>query len=237
MATLSPVKKYSKNELYGLTLTFSSVTTYTIGTGYCRDSTNVIDINVGSTLTVAITSSGANGLDTGAESSNQWYHYYVIMKADGTVAGLMSTSSSSPTLPSGYVYFRLVGSRRNDGSSNLLNMNQVDGNNIRWNYYAEEINTTLKVLNGGTATSFTDVDLSPLMPPTSTKAMIHLKNTGPGATMLRTNGSSVTSGHIDCNATSQVSQIMTTDASQIVEYSVALSGVCTIHVYGWIDLI
>ena len=50
-------------------------------------------------LTISIAASGANGLDTGSEANSTWYHIWVIAKADGTVAGLFSTSASSPTMP------------------------------------------------------------------------------------------------------------------------------------------
>lgn len=76
-------------------------------------------------LTPAITTSGANGLDTGAEAGDTWYYVYVIAKADGTVAGLFSTSATSPTMPSGYTFKALVGAVRNNGSSNFINFRQI----------------------------------------------------------------------------------------------------------------
>lgn len=75
-------------------------------------------------LTAAITSSGANGLDTGTEASGTWYYIWVIAKADGTVASLLSTSATAPTLPSGYTYKALVSIVRNDGSSNFVDFKQ-----------------------------------------------------------------------------------------------------------------
>lgn len=72
-------------------------------------------------VTADIAVSGANGLDTGAEASNTHYFAWVIYNpATATVAALLSTSATAPTLPSGYTYRALVGAVRNDGSSNFV---------------------------------------------------------------------------------------------------------------------
>jgi hypothetical protein len=57
--------------------------------------------------TVDCTVTGVNGLDTGALATG-WYYFYAIAKADGTAAGLASTSGTAPTMPSGYTYKKLV---------------------------------------------------------------------------------------------------------------------------------
>ncbi|TXH43637.1 MAG: hypothetical protein E6Q97_33795, partial [Desulfurellales bacterium] len=66
-----------------------------------------------------------NSLDTGSEASGTWYYVWVIYNGT-TVASLLSASSSSPTLPSGYTYKALVGAVRNDGSSNFIRFYQND---------------------------------------------------------------------------------------------------------------
>ncbi len=71
-----------------------------------------------------ITVSGAGGLDSGAEAANTWYYIWAIGKADGTKSAILSTSSSAPTMPSGYDFKALVSAVRNDGSSNFINFNQ-----------------------------------------------------------------------------------------------------------------
>lgn len=77
-------------------------------------------------LTVNIATSGANGLDTGAEAASTPYYTYVIYNpATVTVAGLLSASATSPTLPSGYTYYRRVGAVLNNSSSNLYRTRQV----------------------------------------------------------------------------------------------------------------
>lgn len=68
-------------------------------------------------LTIAGTSTGANGLDTGALASSTWYSLWVIWNGT-TTAGLMSLSATSPTMPSGYTYKARVGWVRTDGTAN-----------------------------------------------------------------------------------------------------------------------
>ncbi len=74
-------------------------------------------------LSIAITTSGANGLDTGAEASNTWYAIWCIYNpVTNTTAGLLSVSSTlgTITLPAGYTFGARVGWVRNDNSSNFL---------------------------------------------------------------------------------------------------------------------
>lgn len=65
-----------------------------------------------------------NGLDVGAEAANTWYYMWVI--SDGvTVSGLISLSSTAPTMPGAYIYKALVGAVRNDAGSNFMAMWQT----------------------------------------------------------------------------------------------------------------
>lgn len=80
-------------------------------------------------LTVDITASGANGLDTGSEAASTWYHIWVIYNGT-TVAGLLSTSATAPTMPSGYTYKAYVGAIYNSSGSNFVSMYQ-QGNRVR----------------------------------------------------------------------------------------------------------
>ena len=81
-------------------------------------------------LSLATSTSGANGLDTGSVATSTWYSVWVIYNGT-TVAGLLSTSASAPTLPSGYTYKARVGWVRTDGSSNLWRTIQY-GNRAQW---------------------------------------------------------------------------------------------------------
>ena len=77
-------------------------------------------------LTINSLTSGANGLDTGTIAASTWYYIYVIYNpATTTVAGLISLSSTSPTLPSGYTAFARIGANKIDGSLAFYRVRQV----------------------------------------------------------------------------------------------------------------
>jgi hypothetical protein len=119
-----------------------------VGTPYRATSVNV---------TAAITGSGANGLDTGSEASSTWYHIWVIY--DGTtIASLLSTSATTPTMPGAYTYKAYIGAVFNDSGSDFIQFNQF-GKTVR----REE----LKVLSNGTTTSYTALTLSDAVPSTA----------------------------------------------------------------------
>ena len=69
-------------------------------------------------LTPSLASSGANGLDTGAVAANTWYSTWIIGNGS-TTAGLLSLSTTAPTMPGGYSYKLRTGWVRTDGSSNI----------------------------------------------------------------------------------------------------------------------
>jgi len=72
-------------------------------------------------LTGNLASSGANGLDSGAEAASTWYNVWAIYNpTGGTWAALLSLSATAPTMPTNYTYKVRVGAIRNDSSSNLL---------------------------------------------------------------------------------------------------------------------
>lgn len=120
-------------------------------------------------LTLDITASGANGLDTGAEASGTWYYGWVIYNpTTDTVAGLLSTSSSAPTMPSGYTFKALVTAARNDGSSNFLAYRQF-GSKV---YYEAQ----QSALSNGTATTETAVALSSFVPPIAVETTLNTQH-------------------------------------------------------------
>jgi hypothetical protein len=85
-----------------ITVTADSVVVYT--------SNNIGRLLNAVSLTLSTTTSGANGLDTGTIANNTWYAVWVIYDpSTPTVAGLISTSATAPTLPTGYTYKARVG--------------------------------------------------------------------------------------------------------------------------------
>lgn len=129
--------------------------------GYAYSRTNISE-------TVSITSSGAGGLDTGAEANNTWYYIWIVSKLDGTVDGLLSTSSTSPVLPGGYVMKALVGSVRNDASGNFIGFSQHG-------YRGHYTSVPLPLIKEGTFTTsnWTAVGVADQFPPTASFVIMH----------------------------------------------------------------
>jgi hypothetical protein len=86
-------------------------------TGACRDDTDTdnIVLNSFNPLVKSLASTwaagnNAGGLDTGTRANNTWYWIWAIKNPiTGDTDALLSTSATSPTLPSGYTLKRRVG--------------------------------------------------------------------------------------------------------------------------------
>ena len=96
--------------------------------GFCYDlTTNIKITNTALTKKLdTVFSAGTNqgGLDAGAKANNTWYHSYAISKADGTSDFLFSTSATAPTMPSGFVNKRRIGSIKTNASGNIIQFKQ-----------------------------------------------------------------------------------------------------------------
>jgi hypothetical protein len=160
---------FPKGYISGPPPLFTSSSTVTVKAGLkARDSGNAADIEVGSDIAVALSTSGAAGLDAGSEASNTWYYLYLIRKSsDGTVSAILSATnesvSGSITYPSGYNQKRqLPIAIRNDGSSNILPFYTGAGWPFRpfigWNVAFSDALTTVgttNIFNGTIGTSYT----------------------------------------------------------------------------------
>lgn len=155
-------------------LTYNSASVVDIETGSCRDSTDQFNIVVTATLQANIAASGGGGLDTGAEAADTWYAVHVIEGPVTSPAGLLSLSSTAPTLPGTFNRFRHVGWVRNDGSSNFFRFSQLAMGSVR-RYEWDTAQDDMRVLNAGSATAFTDVDCSSFVPPTCRLAQMNLQ--------------------------------------------------------------
>ena len=178
------------NHVSGLRLAWVNTEDITIGTGRCRDDTNTVDMVNSGSITVQIdASAGANALDAGSSEANDtWYRVYLISGAGVTTAGVLNVDGT-PTMPTGYTHKRRIGWVRNNGSGNLLDFIQTGNGRRRIIDYNEAKNTALILLSGGTATTWTDVVGTALIPSTSENAQFHLMTNAwaAGWTMIRGN--------------------------------------------------
>lgn len=114
---------------------------------------------------LATGSNGANGLDTGSLANNTWYSVYVIYNpTTSTTASLLSLSSSSPTLPSGYTHFARTGWVRSNSSAALVPTLQLGRT-------AQYINGNSPVMVSGAAALNTTINISSSVPPTAIKVI------------------------------------------------------------------
>lgn len=121
--------------------------------------------------TCNITISGINGLDTGTEASNTWYYAFVI--SNGTTNGcLLSTSSTSPTLPNGYIYFAMASAIRNNNSGNFVDFYQT-------NYRIRYLGAQGPAANGFIQSSPGALSISDYVPPNAGEVDLALYGTTP----------------------------------------------------------
>ena len=182
-------------------------------------------------LTVDITASGANGLDTGSEA-NEMYYIWVANNGTTTI-GLLSLSSTAPTLPSGYTFKALVGPAPNRTGD--LDVIYQTGNIVTCQ--------STPILNAAALGSATEVDLSDYVPVTAKKVIYQVavsKNsaTQAGCWLAPASGSCPTYT-VSISGASGNLRIITTIA---VPITVALSvwcseylggGTITLKINGW----
>jgi hypothetical protein len=111
-------------------------------------------------VTLDISTSGVNGLDTGSVTSG-WYYVFLCYGTSGLCC-LASASSTMPTLPSGYAQFVRVGALRY-GSSNAFQAS------IQHGTYSKYIGNMYQFASGSTGgeSTFVGYDISTYIPETS----------------------------------------------------------------------
>jgi hypothetical protein len=165
--------------IFGLQISAASTTVVAVAPGGARDSNNNMTMVVGLSnpfgqvlpntqflnyqpgLLINSAVNGANGLDTGTIAASTQYAIYLIGDSrnyNPTAAVLSLTSNVAPVLPSGYDSYRLIGFWATDGSSHFVYTN-VKPQNIAGLLTYFNV-PPLSVLSGGTATSFTAMDLT-----------------------------------------------------------------------------
>ena len=242
--TQTPIVNLGEKYLVGLGMSRTDDENIAIATGQCRDSTNVWDIVVDSALNADNLTSGANGLDTGSVAANTHYAVYVIgdTTRHNDPAALLSTSFSSPTLPSGYDVFRRIGAVKTDATSDFLEFRQQGAGSDRWMYYDVAIATDI---TAGASATFAAVDASGGIPNVANASgMVDMlclfTPTAPNNTLeLRPGSSSAAAGYV--RASGAVAAVVETcnlicpyDASTGVDYKVAGSAVA-LSVAGYMD--
>lgn len=186
-------------------------------------------------LTISTASVGANALDTGAVANATWYAVWVIAKADGTVAGLLSASTTAPTLPSGYSFKARVGMVRTNGSALLYRTTQ-NGRRAEWIVDGTLLTARPVLASGSTSNVTTAVAWATGAPPTTGTLIMQ-------AVIWASNGTYwnffIGPSSTDINAcfVNQANQVMVFSMiplSSNFYWSANQSG-CNVYAYGWED--
>lgn len=148
----------------GLHIAYSSTTALTISSGSILDSTGNYQLTVPSTLTVTATSTGLNGIDTGALAASTVYAVYVVADpiTQQAIGAMVSANLTTPLLPFGYNAYALVGYITTDASSHFLLGYWTAGNSTRRLFMYDAPQAT--AVTAGNATSYTAVSLETLVP-------------------------------------------------------------------------
>jgi len=170
---ITPQALSLRGAIDGLTVAQAADTDHdvTVAAGSARDSTNTTNIELRAAITKQIDAAwaagtAAGGLDTGTVGNTTWYYLFAIKKdSDASVDVLFSTSKTAPSMPSGYTYFRRIGSVRTDGSANILGFSQ---NGDEFTY------KTLIADRAAATLANTSRILTTLTAPPSMKARVHV---------------------------------------------------------------
>ncbi len=167
-------------------LSWLSVAKATLGTAAktskLTDTTGVLAFTWVGLLTADLGVAGAGGLDTGAEAADTWYAVHAIADTTGVEApdALLSLSATAPTLPGTHDVFKCMGWVRNNAAKDLLKFLEVWGGTTRRIVYDESA-ATMRALNNGSATDYTEVDLSAFVPSSALNVLLDRRfSTGAG---------------------------------------------------------
>jgi hypothetical protein len=146
---------------------FGATTVLTVGSGRCRDSNNLVDMVLDSSVSLNGGINGVNGLDAGSMAANTMYGVYAIADSRNNhpTGALLSTSiNSNPVMPVGYDSLRLVGywATGADGSF-LEGYYGIGSTNVLDFTYRNPQPTSI---TAGAATTYTEIQLSSLVPST-----------------------------------------------------------------------
>jgi len=205
--------------LCGLELEYISAYQININPGFCVvPETDGEFIKLENPITINIT----QDLDTGSEEASTWYHIHLCRDLDTEeVFAKFSKSIDSPSI-SGNIITRRIGVVRNDASSNFLKF-YMQGDKFRKYYYREDLGI-LRVLSGGSATVWSAIDCSSLIPPTSELGYFEFTqiNGGGLTTWLSVNDLETKTRFI--KAAGSICTWHETDNQQKVEYMHNISG-------------
>ena len=206
-----------------------------------------VSFSIDSTLTIDIGVSGINGLDTGTVQADTWYAVFVLTDLEGIITpGGIFSESLEPEMPTGYCCYRRIGWVKTDSSSDImLFQERWNGNTRRFFWDVPPADT--RVLDNGSASTFTAIDLSDYVPQTSCCVVLNVDfktgASGDGAddVKFRITGSAfgiveLSAGKVSGKRAKMYAE-MPTDIFQSIDYKVVdgANNKAGVSVRGWDD--
>lgn len=200
LAPSIPVANLGNTYINGQRLTWLSTTTFSVGAGVVRDSTNRFDIVMGANtyansvaesdssatsvaVTVSVAVSGAGGLDVGTITASKQYSVFAIGSSLGNATGSAVISLAAPTvgpqLPLNYDCWRYIGSISVDSGSHVRAFTQTGAQALRTVWYdggTGPSNVGVSIPSSGTSGSTTYVNLgvlTTLVPQTALECLVN----------------------------------------------------------------
>jgi hypothetical protein len=146
-------------------------------------------------LNANILNTGKNGLDIETATNDTWYYLYLIYKPTATteVATLFSTSPTTPTMPTGFTIKAPLGIALRYRSGGLQPF--VVNEKQRLLYWLSVTSNDLLAIGGVVPTTYTDTDLTDLVPPIATSVRLCVRRTGGGADSVVVRPKGMTGGY------------------------------------------
>ena len=142
-------------------------------------------LTLGANSSATVASGGtakAGGLYGGDASNNAFYNVFALTDNVSNTGVILSSQRTTPYMSATYAYFRRISAIVVDSGGSIFPYSQVGGGHDREQFYEQTQNTkNLRVLSGGTATSFTAVVCSGVIPPSAIKINVYLQSAGTGA--------------------------------------------------------
>lgn len=151
----------------GLKLSNNATTPNTkldVAIGNCLDSTGVFQMTLSTALTINAATTGFNALDTGTLAASTVYKVFLIGDPVSLQAtGCVLSTSTTPTLPTGYSVYTVIGYVTTDSSAHFLlgYWTAGEGNSRRLFMYDAPQATAV---TAGASTTYANVDLTKWVP-------------------------------------------------------------------------